>query len=127
MNITIQDINEDKIQPVPETIRKFQPQRFAMGLLCSASGIALILGIGLCVIEMQDVGGDFTMPLIGICALIGVMLLGGGFGVMATSSSGFDEDEFDRLATAGNISAESDTAQSDSDYGDDQNAHHPAA
>ena len=126
MNITIQDINEDKIQPVPETIRKFQPQRFAMGLLCSASGMALILGIGLCVIEMQDVGGDFTMPLIGICALIGVMLLGGGFGVMATSSSGFDEAEFDRLATVGNISAVSQSERDNSDYREDQDAQQAA-
>jgi hypothetical protein len=37
--------------------------------------------------------------------LTGVILLGGGFGLMATASSGFDEQEFDRLARAGNISA----------------------
>jgi hypothetical protein len=46
---------------------------------------------------------------------------------MATSSSGFDEDEFDRLATAGNISVVSYSARSDSDYFEDPDAHQTAA
>ena len=50
------------------------------------------------------------------------MLVGGGFGVMATSSSGFDEAEFDRLATAGNISAVSQSEPDDSDSSEDQDA-----
>jgi len=116
----IAHIDAVEIQQVSWTIRKFQPLRFAKGLFCTASGVALILGVGLRVIEMKNVGADFSMPLIGISLLIGVMLLGGGFGVMATSSSGFDEDEFDRLATAGNISAVSQSERSDSDYGEDQ-------
>lgn len=86
-------------------IRMFRAFRFVVGMLSTAGGAALILGIGVFVDEIRDAGGDFTLPLVGILALVGVMLLGGGFGVMATSSSGFDEDEFDRLATAGNISA----------------------
>ena len=79
--------------------------RFAIGLLCTTSGVTIILCIGLRMIEMQDISDDFAMPLVAICVLTGVMLLGGGFGVMATSSSGFDDSEFDRLAVAGNISA----------------------
>lgn len=123
----IADIDADKMRRVPGTIRKFQPLRFATGLFCTASGVALILGVGLRVMEMNNVGADFTMPLIGISLLIGVMLVGGGFGVMATSSSGFDEDEFDRLATAGNISAVSQSERSDSDYGENQDAGQTAA
>lgn len=123
MNITIQDINEDQIQPVPESIRKFQPLRFSMGLLCTAAGVALIFGAGLRVIEMRGVVSDFTMPLIWIAVLMGVMLVGGGFGVMATSSSGFDEAEFDRLATAGNISAVSTSERRESDYGEESRNH----
>ena len=88
-----------------EPIRKFRAIRFAVGMLSTAGGAALILGVGVFVDEIRDAGGDFTLPLVGILALVGVMLLGGGFGVMATSSSGFDEEEFERLATAGNISA----------------------
>ena len=112
----------DEMLQTPTLIRKFQPRRFALGLLVTASGVALILGVGLCAIEMQNIGNDFTMPLIGICLLIAVMLLVGGFGVMATSSSGFDEDEFDRLATAGNISAVSQSECCDNDWREDQDA-----
>ena len=106
------DIDADEIQQIPKMIQKFQPQRFAIGLLSTATGVALILGVGLRIIEMRNIG-DFTMPLIGICVLIGLMLLSGGFGVMATSSSGFDEEEFERLAAAGNISAVCKSARSD--------------
>ncbi len=114
-------------QPASQPIRKFQPLRFAMGLLSTTSGMALILGVALRVFELRNISGDFAMPLNGICVLIGVMMLGGGFGVMATSSSGFDEDEFDRLATAGNISAVSQSTRSDSDYGEEQSANQSAA
>lgn len=116
-----------RTQPASQPIRKFQPLRFAMGLLSTTSGMALILGVALRVFELRDISGDFAMPLNGICVLIGVMMLGGGFGVMATSSSGFDEDEFDRLATAGNISAVSLSTRSDSDYGVEQSANQSAA
>ncbi|MEJ7592746.1 MAG: hypothetical protein WKF77_14455 [Planctomycetaceae bacterium] len=112
-------IDSDVIKKIPTLIQKFQPLRFAMGLLSTASGVALILGVGVRVIEMRNIGGDFTMPLIGICVLIGVMLLGGGFGIMATSSSGFDEDEFERLAAAGNISAVCKSVHSDNGVAED--------
>ncbi len=121
-NIRVADVKTDEMRKVAATIRKFQPLRFAMGLLCTAAGVALILGAGLRVIEVQNVGAGITLPLIGICLLVGVMLVGGGFGVMATSSSGFDEAEFDRLATAGNISAVSQSEPDDSDSSEDQDA-----
>ena len=35
------------------------------------------------------------MPLVAISAIAGVMLLGGGFGLMATAVPGFDDGEFD--------------------------------
>lgn len=103
----------DSTNNVPKTIKQFQPLRFVVGLSCTSSGVAIILGVGLRVVEMHNISNDFAMPLVAVCVLTGVMLLGGGFGVMATSSSGFDEAEFDRLATAGNISAASQFDQSD--------------
>jgi len=103
----------DSTHDTPKTIKQFQPLRFAVGLCCTSFGVAVILGVGLRVVEMHDISKDFAMPFVAVCVLTGVMLLGGGFGVMATSSSGFDEAEFDRLATAGNISA-----ASQSDHGD---------
>jgi len=106
---TTGEIEQQSVRPV----RTFRPLRFAIGLLSTTSGVALILGIGFRAVEMRDVGSDFAPPLVGILVLIGVILLGGGFGVMATSSSGFDEEEFDRLASAGNISAVEHSERSD--------------
>lgn len=91
------------------SVRQFQPFRFAVGLCSTTAGVALILAIGFRIIDGQKFSADFAMPLVAICILTGVMLLGGGFGVMATSSSGFDEAEFDRLAAAGNISSATET------------------
>lgn len=107
------DDGSEMTHPTPLIVRRFQPRRFAVGFCCTTSGVALILGVGLRVIEMQEVSNDFAMPLVAVCILTGVMLLGGGFGVMATSSSGFDEAEFDRLAEAGNISAVNQTRGDD--------------
>ena len=36
---------------------------------------------------------------------MGIMLLGGGFGLMATAAGSMDHGEFERLMEAGNISA----------------------
>lgn len=38
-----------------------------------------------------------SLPVIAISMILGLMLLGGGFGVMATSAGTFDDDEFERL------------------------------
>lgn len=103
--ICVSHIVADLTHDTPKTVKQFQPLRFAVGLCCTSTGVAVIMGVGLRVVEMHDISQDFAIPLVAVCVLTGVMLLGGGFGVMATSSSGFDEAEFDRLATAGNISA----------------------
>ena len=76
-NIRVADVKTDEMRKVAATIRKFQPLRFATGLLCTAAGVALILGAGLRVIEVQNAGAGITLPLIGICVLVGVMLVGG--------------------------------------------------
>ncbi len=84
--------------------RPLKPLRFALGMLLTGFGMAIILLIGIRLIEVRLTGGDVAMPFVAVGVLIGVILLGGGFAIMASSSSGFDEDEFDRLAEAGNIS-----------------------
>ncbi|MEZ6062159.1 MAG: hypothetical protein R3C19_17610 [Planctomycetaceae bacterium] len=95
-------------QPVPqETIRqagprrKLQKRRFATGLLLSMAGMATILLVA--VGGLQDAGlrGRISMPAIALCVIVGVMMLGGGFGLMATAAPGFDDEEFDRLMRAG--------------------------
>jgi len=125
--ISISDDRTESTNYTPKAIKQFQPLRFAVGLCCASSGVAIILGVGLRVIEMHDISNDFAMPLVAVCVLTGVMLLGGGFGVMATSSAGFDETEFDRLATAGNISAASQSDHGDKNTAEIQDARQSAA
>ena len=85
--------------------KKLRPLRFATGLCLTTFGMGMVLFVGIRMLEVQQIGGNFALLVVAGCVLTGVMLLGGGFGLMATASSGFDEQEFDRLARAGNISA----------------------
>lgn len=85
--------------------KKLRPLRFATGLCLTTFGMGMVLFVGVRMLEVQQVGGDFALLIVAGSVLTGVTLLGGGFGLMATASSGFDEQEFDRLARAGNISA----------------------
>jgi len=94
--------------PGPETSaerKTLRPLRFATGLCLTTFGMGMVLFVGVRMLEVQQVGGDFALLIVAGSVLTGVTLLGGGFGLMATASSGFDEQEFDRLARAGNISA----------------------
>jgi len=86
----------------PSRPRKpLQKRRFGSGLLLSFAGMAtvLIVAVG----GLQDVGvrGRISMPAVALSVIAGVMMLGGGFGLMATAAPGFDDDEFDRLMRAG--------------------------
>ena len=85
--------------------KKLRPLRFAAGLCLTTFGMGMVLFVGIRMLEVQQVGGDFALLIVAGSVLTGVTLLGGGFGLMATAASGFDEHEFDRLARAGNISA----------------------
>ena len=94
--------------PGPETSaekKKLRPLRFATGLCLTTFGMGMVLFVGIRMLEVQQVGGDFALLIVAGSVLTGVTLLGGGFGLMATAASGFDEHEFDRLARTGNISA----------------------
>lgn len=87
-------------------IRAMRPMRFSLGVLISTTGIGMILSVALGMFQIRKFGGDMSLLIVGFVVLLGVMFLGGGFGVMATSSAGFDESEFDRLSSAGNLCAE---------------------
>jgi hypothetical protein len=90
---------------VPAETRRMQPLQFACGVLVTTAGMGLILLIGIKTLEVSQIAGDFALGLVAVGILTGVTLLGGGFGLMATASGGFDEREFDQLIEAGNISA----------------------
>ncbi len=103
--------------PVVGPPKRLQPVRFASGLLLSTTGMGIILVVGVQMVEVQQLAGNFALALVAISVLSGVTLLGGGFGLMATASSGFDESEFDRLMKAGNIASATmpEDCRSDSD------------
>ena len=83
----------------PETSRrKLQLGRFVIGLLLSSIGISSILLVGINLVQISRARNELVLPLVGGSVVAGIMLLGGGFGLMATSAAGFDEEEFDRLA-----------------------------
>lgn len=85
--------------------RKFRPLRFMVGLTLTTAGVSLILWIAIRMLDVHYLGGRFALALVAIVVMSSVMMLGGGFGLMATAAAGFDDHEFDRLIRSGNISA----------------------
>lgn len=81
--------------------RPMQKRRFLMGLVFSAAGIGLMLVVAAGAVQDAGFHGRLSLPVVGFCMIIGLMLLGGGFGVMATAAPTFDDNEFDRLVQAG--------------------------
>ena len=74
-----------------------QIRRFCTGVMFSALGVGLMLMVAAGLLHDAGLGGDLSLPFVGLCMIFGVMFLGGGFGIMATSSATFDDGEFDRL------------------------------
>jgi hypothetical protein len=79
--------------------------RFACGLLLSSAGIGCLLIIAIGALQQADLVERFSMPIVAGAAMMGIMMLGGGFGLMATAAAGLDDGEFEWLLEAGNISA----------------------
>lgn len=91
--------------PPPRAIPTMDKGRFASGLLLSSVGIGCLLLIAVGTLQQAGIAERFSMPIVACAAIMGIMMLGGGFGLMATAAAGFDDGEFDRLMEAGNISA----------------------
>ena len=89
--------------PPSSRSRPLQRGRFAAGLLFATGGILLMLIVAVGALQSAGADGRLSLPVVALCMIIGLMLLGGGFGVMATAVPTFDDDEFDRLVQAGNI------------------------
>lgn len=81
--------------------RAMRVGRFLTGMLITTVGVGLILTVAFGLLHGW-IDSDFSLPLVGLCMVFGLMFLGGGFGVMATSSGTFDDDEFDRLMAGEN-------------------------
>ena len=76
--------------------RPMQIGRFLFGLLFSGIGLTLMLLVAVGTIQGFGMHGRLSLPAIGLTMILGLMLLGGGFGVMATAAPRFDENEFNR-------------------------------
>ncbi|MEQ9406701.1 MAG: hypothetical protein RIK87_03205 [Fuerstiella sp.] len=94
--------------------RPMQKQRFLMGLVFSTLGIGLMLIVAVGTLQGFGINGRLSLPVVGLCMIIGLMLLGGGFGIMATAAPTFDDDEFERMVRAGDRS-DPRNSQDDSD------------
>lgn len=81
----------------PAGPRPMNKSRFATGLMFAASGMTLMLVVAFGAMQNAGALGRLSLPAVGLCMIIGLMLLGGGFGVMATSAATFDDGEFERL------------------------------
>ncbi len=99
---------------LPSPLKTMNKGRFFLGMLLSSAGVGLLLLVAVGIIQQFGAGGRFSLPLVAITAIAGVMMLGGGFGVMATASGGLDDGEFERLMEAGNISS---VTEDRSDFG----------
>ena len=86
----------ETVSMLPGT-RPMQKRRFLSGLLFSSLGIALMLMVAVGTLHGFGIRGRLSLPVIGLCMIFGLMMLGGGFGVMATAAPSFDDGEFDRL------------------------------
>ncbi|MCA9060599.1 MAG: hypothetical protein KDA85_18940 [Planctomycetaceae bacterium] len=92
------------IPPPEPAAAAFQMGRFLAGLLLTTLGMATVLAVGIGLFELRQFGGDLVLLLVGLCVILGVMMLGGGFGLMATASQKDPEADFERMMR-GEISA----------------------
>lgn len=81
--------------------RPMQIRRFIFGLLLSTLGLGGMLLVAVSAFRGGRFAGDLSLPAIGLSMIAGLMLLGGGFGIMATASPTFDDQEFERLVQLG--------------------------
>lgn len=77
--------------------RPFKPRQFLFGLALSAGGVGLMLFVAAGALHDVGAGGAISLPATGLCMILGLMMLGGGFGQMAISSPRFDDTEFQRM------------------------------
>lgn len=97
---------KDTEEQTPARIRrKFRPLRFIVGLTLTTISVSLILWVAIRMMDVHHLGGRFALALVAIVVMSSVMMLGAGFGLMATAAADFDDSEFERLIRSGNISS----------------------
>lgn len=101
-SLFLNDQPEPLAAPVTEGV-SFRLMRFSLGLVLTGLGVATIVAVGLNSISVQQVGSEVALPAIALVVLSGIMLLGGGFGLMATSASGLSPEAFPSMFAAESI------------------------
>ena len=66
-------------------------KRFVLGFCLASSGIGLMLAVAVGALQDAGLNGGLSLPSVALCMIIGLMLLGGGFGIMATSTAQYDD------------------------------------
>lgn len=107
------------VTPQPSSARPMQKGRFFTGMLFAGGGIGLMLCVAVGALHSAGASGNLSLPSVALCMIAGLMLLGGGFGVMATAAPRFDDNEFDRLMRAGDLPLPSDSLTADSKSSDE--------
>lgn len=74
-----------------EPVRPLNRKRFMLGFLLAGCGIAIMLSVAVGALQTAGFNGGLSLPSVALCMVSGLMLLGGGFGIMATSSAQFDD------------------------------------
>ena len=91
--------------------RPFQPKPFFFGLILATGGIGLMLFVAAGALHDAGGAGAVSLPATGLFMVLGLMLLGGGFGQMAISSPQFDDTEFQRLLNGETETSETETSE----------------
>lgn len=115
-------ISNAVVTPQPSSARPMQKRRFFTGMLFAGGGIGLMLCVAVGALHSAGASGNLSLPSVALCMIVGLMLLGGGFGVMATAAPRFDDSEFDRLMRAGNLPLPSDSFTADPKSSDDSDS-----
>lgn len=99
--------------------RPFQPKPFFFGLILATGGIGLMLFVAAGALHDAGGAGAVSLPATGLFMVLGLMMLGGGFGQMAISSPQFDDTEFQRLLNGETETSETETSETEtSETGD---------
>lgn len=100
--------------------RPFKPRQFLFGLALSAGGMGLMLFVAAGALHDAGAGGAVSLPATGLCMILGLMLLGGGFGQMAISSPRFDDTEFQRMLNGEMLDHDEDSDETGFDLSSDK-------
>lgn len=92
---------QHQLPPAADQARPMQKGRFILGLLLSTVGLGGMLLVVFSAFRGGRFAGDWSLAAIALSMIGGLMLLGGGFGIMATASPTFDDREFEKLVELG--------------------------